>query len=174
MVVASGASGPEHYETVSRAIAQLGYDVAFSTATRWRGREVRSRPLLTKPSKCRTRSPEKSDWSGFRSVDSLGYGSLWPDQVAVDTVHPRPALKDHSRLCRQDKSVGAHVCFGESDKYKDCLIGTAHALAMLLPRPNSRLNWSRIQKTGIVDLRRVAATTIPMSYKDAFDRRPQA
>ena len=37
VVVSSGASGPEHYETVSRAIAQLGYDVVLFDGNRGGG-----------------------------------------------------------------------------------------------------------------------------------------
>lgn len=174
VVVASGASGPEHYETVSRAIAQLGYDVVLFDGNAMEGtRGAALKTAIDKAQQMPHALPGKVGLVGFSlgGAVSLGYGSLWPDQVAVDIVwYPATSpFKDIPGFVAKIK-VPVLMFAGESDKYKDCcLIGTAHALADAAVAAKQPLELVTYPKTDH-DFVEGGRHYNPQSYKDAFDR----
>ena len=80
----------------------------------------------------------------------MGYGTLWPDQVAVDIVwYPATSpFKDIPAFAARIK-VPVLMFAGESDKYKDCcLIGTAHAMADAAAVAKAAVRAHNLSKNG--------------------------
>lgn len=174
VVVASGASGPEHYETVSRAIAQLGYDVVLFDGNPMEGtRGAALKTAIDKAQQVPHGLPGKVGLVGFSLGGgiSLGYGTLWPDQVAVDIVwYPATSpFKDIPGFVSRIK-VPVLMFAGESDKYKDCcLIGTARAMADAAAAAKAPFELITYPKTDH-DFVDGGSHYNATSYKDAFDR----
>jgi dienelactone hydrolase len=134
VVVASGASGMDHYETVSKAIAALGYDVVLYDGNSMEGTKGAAlKEAIPQALQMPHALPGKVALVGFSLGGgmSLAYGTNWPDQVAVIIVwYPLTSVfKDIPAFAARMK-VPVLMFAGENDKYKDCcLIGTAHAIA---------------------------------------------
>jgi dienelactone hydrolase len=139
VVVSSGAGGVDHYETVSRAIAALGYDVVLYDGSAMEGTHGAAlKNAIPQALQMPHALPGKVALVGF-SVGggiSLAYGTQWPDQVAVVILwYPvTSVIKDIPGFASRLK-VPVLMFAGESDngpssRLKDCcLIGTAHSLA---------------------------------------------
>lgn len=174
VVVASGQSGPEHYETVSRAIAQLGYDVVLFDGNSMEG--TRGEGLKTAIAKAQTMPhalPGKVAVVGFSlgGAVALGYATLWPDQVAVDIVwYPATSpFKDIPAFAGRIQ-VPVLMFAGESDTYKDCcLIGTARSIAAAATAAGKPFELFTYPKTDH-DFVEGGSHYNPKSYKDALDK----
>jgi hypothetical protein len=66
VVLGSGMSGPEHYTTVAREIAELGYDVVLFDGNTWEGTHGDG-------VKCPTLFPAKLRWLDFLSAAACLY-----------------------------------------------------------------------------------------------------
>jgi dienelactone hydrolase len=85
VVVGSGMSGPDHYTTVSREIAELGYDVVLFDGNTWEGThgdgvKAAIATALAMPHAL----PGKVALVGFSLGGGMDlyYGAQWSDQVA--------------------------------------------------------------------------------------------
>jgi len=123
VVLGSGMSGPEHYTTVAREIAELGYDVVLFDGNTWEGTHgdgVKSaiQTALQMPHAL----PGKVALVGFSLGGgmSLYYGAQWSDQVVGGVLwYPANAfIKDipgfASRL-----AVPLLVFAGGKDHFRD-------------------------------------------------------
>ncbi len=126
VVVSSGASGPSHYETVSKAIAALGYDVVLYDGNSMEGTKGAAlKDAIPQALQMPHALPGKVALVGFSLGGgiSLAYGTQWPDQVAVVIVwYPLTSvLKDIPGFASRLK-VPVLMFAGESDTYKDCCL----------------------------------------------------
>ena len=84
VVMGSGMSGPEHYTTVAREVAELGYDVVLFDGNTWEGTHGDGvRAAIAQAQQMPHALPGKVVLVGFSLGGgmSLYYGSQWPDQV---------------------------------------------------------------------------------------------
>ncbi len=174
VVVSSGASGPEHYETVSRAIAQLGYNVVLFDGNAEEGTHGAAlKTAIDQAQQMPHALPGKVALVGFSLGGgiSLGFGSLWPDQVAVDIVwYPVTSVFHDIPGFVAKMKVPVLMFAGESDKYKNCcLIGTARTLADAAAVAKQPFELVTYPKTDH-DFVEGGSHYNPQSYKDALDR----
>ena len=133
VVVASGASGPEHYMTVARAIAKLGYDVVLYDGNKLTGTKGQAlKTAVALAPQLPHALPGKVALVGFSLGGGVAliYGSQWPDQVAADIVwYPETTvIPDVNRFANAIK-LPVLMFAGEADTYKNCcLITTARTL----------------------------------------------
>ena len=134
VVVASGMSGTAHYETVTREIAQLGYDAVLFDGAAMEGTHGDAlKKAIDQALRMPHALPGKVAVVGFSAGGgiTLYYATQWPDQVAgVVLWYPATSfIKDIPGVVSRLK-VPVLMFAGEKDKYRDCcLIATAHALA---------------------------------------------
>jgi dienelactone hydrolase len=133
VVAVSGASGPEHYRAVSRAIAKLGYDVVlFDGRTMENTHGAALKAAIAQAQQMPNALPGKVGLVGFSLGGgiALGYGSAWGDTVAADIVW-YPATSGFHDIPGFAARIAAPVVMfaGEADTFHDCcLLETAHAL----------------------------------------------
>jgi dienelactone hydrolase len=133
VVVASGASGMEHYETVSKDIAALGYDVVLFDGNAMEGtRGAALKAAIPQALNMPHALPGKVALVGFSLGGgmSLAYGPNWPDQVAVVIVwYPLTSvIKDINNMVANFK-VPVLMFAGENDHEKNCcMIDKARAI----------------------------------------------
>jgi dienelactone hydrolase len=174
VVVSSGASGMDHYETVSKAIASLGYDVVLYDGNKMEGtRGAALKDAIPQALQMPHALPGKVALVGFSLGGgmSLAYGTQWPDQVAVVIVwYPLTSVfKDIPAFAARLK-VPVLMFAGESDKYKDCcLVGTARSLAAAASSSNQPFELFTYPKTDH-DFVEGGSHYNAASYKDAFDK----
>ena len=174
VVVSSGASGADHYETVSRAIAALGYDVVLYDGNAMEGTHGAAlKDAIPQALQMPHALPGKVALVGFSLGGgiSLAYGTQWPDQVAVVIVwYPLTSvLKDIPGFASRLK-VPVLMFAGESDTYKNCcLIGTARSLAAAATAANQPFELFTYPKTDH-DFVQGGSHYNPTSHRDAFDR----
>jgi dienelactone hydrolase len=134
VVVASGMSGPEHYVTVSRQIAQLGYDVVLFDGNAMEGTHGAGvKTAIQQAQQMPHALPGKVALVGF----SLGggmvlyYGTQWPDLVTGSVVwYPATTfIRDVPGFVSRLK-VPVLMFAGEDDTFRDCcLVTKARTLA---------------------------------------------
>jgi dienelactone hydrolase len=174
VVVSSGASGPSHYETVSKAIAALGYDVVLYDGNSMEGTKGAAlKDAIPQALQMPHALPGKVALVGFSLGGgiSLAYGTQWPDQVAVVIVwYPLTSvLKDIPGFASRLK-VPVLMFAGESDTYKDCcLIGTARSLGAAAAAAGQPFELFTYPKTEH-DFVQGGANYNPAAHKDAFDK----
>jgi dienelactone hydrolase len=134
VVVASGASGPEHYTTVSRELAQLGYDVVLFDGSAMEGSHGEAlKAAVAQAQQMPHALPGKVALVSFSAGGgiSLYYGTQWPEMVA-GAVLWYPAtffIKDVPGFASRLK-VPVLMFAGEKDTYKNCCrVETAHTIA---------------------------------------------
>ena len=174
VVVASGMSGPEHYKTVSRAIAQLGYDVVLFDGNPMEGTHGEAlKTAIQQALQMPHALPGKVALVGFSLGGgiSIGYGVHWPDQVAVviawypatSMIHDIPGYA--GRL-----QVPVLMFAGEKDTFRNCcLIETARSLgaaATAAGKPFELITYPKTEHDFVDG----GSHYNPTSYKDAFDR----
>jgi dienelactone hydrolase len=174
VLISSGASGPDHYETVSRAIAALGYDVVLYDGNSMEGtRGAALKDAIPQALRMPHALPGKVALVGFSLGGgiSLAYGTQWPDQVAVVIVwYPLTSVfKDIPGLASRLK-VPVLMFAGESDTYKDCcLIGTARSLGAAATAAGHPFELFTYPKTDH-DFVQGGSHYNPTAYKDALDK----
>lgn len=134
VVVASGMSGPEHYATVSRAIAALGYDVVLFDGNQIAGTKGEGlKTAITEAEQMPHALPGKPALVGFSMGGGtvLGYGSAMSDQVAGVVVwYPATStFRDIQAFANARLKVPVLMFAGESDTYRGCcLVDTARTI----------------------------------------------
>lgn len=174
VVVASGLSGPEHYATVSREIAQLGYDVVEfdgSAMEHTHGEAVRS--AILQAQQMPHALPGKVAVVGFSAGggESLYYASQWPDLVAGIVVwYPATTfIRDVPGFVSRLK-VPVLMFAGEKDTYRNCcLVETAHNIAAAATAAGQPFELVTYPKTDH-DFVKDGAHYNAESYADAFQR----
>lgn len=174
VVVSSGQSGPEHYETVARAIAQLGYDVVLLDGNALEGTHGEAlKTAIQQAQQMPHALPGKVALVGFSLGGgiSLAYGTQWPDQVAVDIVwYPATSMFHDIPGFAGRLKVPVLMFAGESDKYRNCcLVETAHTLAAAAAAAGQPFELITYPKTDH-DFVDGGNHYNPKSYKDALDR----
>jgi dienelactone hydrolase len=174
VVISSGASGMDHYETVAKAIAALGYDVVLYDGNSMEGTKGAAlKEAIPQALQMPHALPGKVALVGFSLGGgmSLAYGTNWPDQVAVVIVwYPLTSVfKDIPAFAARMK-VPVLMFAGENDKYKDCcLIGTAHAIADAAKTDNQPFDLFTYPKTEH-DFVKGGDHYNANSYNDALDK----
>jgi dienelactone hydrolase len=134
VVVASGLSGPEHYSTVSKEIAQLGYDVVLFDGAAMEGSHGEAlKTAIAQAQQMPHALPGKVALVSFSAGGgiSLYYGTQWPDEVAGAVLwYPATTfIKDVPGFVSRLK-VPVLLFAGEKDTYRNCcVISMAHTLA---------------------------------------------
>jgi dienelactone hydrolase len=134
VVVVSGASGPGHYQFVTGQIAQLGYDAVLFDGNKIAGtRGAALRTAIQTALGMPHALPGKVGLVGFSLGGGvvLGYGSQWPDLVAVVVAwYPATSpIRDIADFAGR-LAVPVLMLAGEDDTYRGCcLIATARNLA---------------------------------------------
>jgi dienelactone hydrolase len=174
VVVSSGASGPDHYETVSRAIAALGYDVVLFDGNAMEGTKGAAlKAAIPQALDMPHALPGKVALVGFSlgGAVTLGYGPLWPDQVAV-VIAWYPATSPFKDIPGFASRLAVPVLMfaGESDTYKDCcLIATARAIGAAATAAGKPFELFTYPKTDH-DFVQGGSHYNPAAYKDALDK----
>jgi dienelactone hydrolase len=174
VVVASGMSGPEHYKTVSRAIAQLGYDVVLFDGNPMEGTHGEAlKAAIQQAQQMPHALAGKVALVGFSLGGgiSLGYGVHWPDQVAVVIAwYPATSMIRDIPGFASRLQVPVLMFAGEKDTFRNCcLIETARSLAAAATAAGKPFELITYPKTehDFVD---GGSHYNPTAYKDAFDR----
>lgn len=134
VVVISGKSGPAHYETVTREIAQLGYDAVLFDANAMEGSHGEALKNAIQQARTMPHAlPGKVALVGFSAGGGLSiyYGTQWPELVTgVVAWYPATTfIKDVPGWAARLK-MPVLMFAGEKDKYQDCCpIEKAHVLA---------------------------------------------
>jgi dienelactone hydrolase len=134
VVVASGLSGPAHYATVSREIAQLGYDVVLFDGSAMEGTHGEAlKTAIAQAHGMPHALPGRVALVSFSAGGgiSLYYGTQWPDDVAGAVLwYPATTfIKDVPGWATRLK-VPVLMFAGEKDTYRECCtIAQARALA---------------------------------------------
>jgi dienelactone hydrolase len=134
VVVASGLSGPAHYATVSREIAQLGFDVVLFDGSAMEGTHGEAlKTAIAQAHGMPHALPGKVALVSFSAGGgiSLYYGTQWPDDVAGAVLwYPATTfIKDVPGWASRLK-VPVLMFAGEKDTYRECCtVMQAHALA---------------------------------------------
>lgn len=174
VVVSSGQSGPEHYKTVARAIAKMGYDVVLFDGNAMEGTHGAGlKDAIAQARQMPHALPGKVGLVGFSlgGAVTLGYGVLWPDDVAVDIVW-YPATSPFHDIPGYVSRIQTPVLMfaGESDTYKDCcLIDTARSIAAAAVAAGKTFELITYPDTDH-DFVEGGAHYNPKSYHDALER----
>jgi acetyl esterase/lipase len=135
VVVASGLSGPEHYTTVSKDIAAMGYDVVLfdgSAMERTHGAAVKA--AIAQAQQMPHALPGKVAVVGFSAGggESLYYATQWPDTVAgVVAWYPATSFIRDVPGFASRLAVPVLMFAGEKDHYRNscCTAETARSIA---------------------------------------------
>jgi dienelactone hydrolase len=134
VVVASGMSGPEHYTTVSREIAKMGYDVVLFDGNAMEGTHGAGvKSAILQAQQMPHARPGKVALVGFSLGGGMAlyYGTQLPDLV-VGAVLWYPAttfIKDVPGFVGR-LQMPVLMFAGEADTFRGCcLIGNARTLA---------------------------------------------
>jgi len=174
VVVASGKSGPDHYEKVSREISRFGYDVVLFDGNAMEGTQGKVlKEAIPTALGMPHALPGKVAVVGFSLGGgvALGYATQWVDQVAVVIVwYPATSpIKDIPSFASRLK-VPVLMFAGESDSYKDCcLIGTARtigAAAQAAGKPFELFTYPKTDHDFVDGGEHYKAE----SYKDALEK----
>jgi dienelactone hydrolase len=174
VVLVSGTAGPKHDKEFAQAIAAFGYDVVLFDGNKLEGKGFGGvRSAIEQARQMPHAVPGKVALIGLSLGGgiALAYGSLMPNEVAVDVVW-YPATGFFSRFPGFARRIRVPVLMfaGESDTYRDCcLISTARALAAAAAAAKVPFELVTYPKTGH-DFIVGGSNYNPQSYKDALDR----
>jgi|HubBroStandDraft_2_1064218.scaffolds.fasta_scaffold280068_2 dienelactone hydrolase len=174
VVVASGMSGPEHYTTVSREIAQLGYDVVLFDGNAMEGTHGDGvKAAIAQAQQMPHALPGKAAVVGFSLGGGMAlyYASQWPDLVAgVVAWYPATTfIKDVPGFAARLK-VPVLMFAGEKDTFRNCcLVENARNLAAAAKAAGQPFELVTYPKTDH-DFVKDGAHYNADSYKDAFQR----
>jgi dienelactone hydrolase len=134
VVLASGMSGPAHYSTVAREIAQLGYDVVLFDGNGMKGTHGDGvKEAIQEAQQMPHGLPGKVALVGFSLGGgmSLYYGTQWPNQVAGVVVwYPATTFIKNVPKFVDNLQVPVLMFAGDNDTYRNCcLVDKAHTLA---------------------------------------------
>jgi len=135
VVVASGMSGPEHYTTVSREIAELGYDVVLFDGNAMEGTHGAGlKSAILQAQQMPHALPGKVALVSFSLGGgiSLYYGTQWPDLVSGVVVwYPATIMINNISVFAGLLKVPVLMFAGEKDHYDNgcCTADKAHILA---------------------------------------------
>jgi dienelactone hydrolase len=134
VVVASGATGPAHYQAVTQEIAKLGYDAVLFDSNAMEGTHGAAvRASIGQALQFPHALPGKVALVGFSlggGMD-LAYGTELSDVVAVAVLwYPLTSIFPDIQGFAPKIKVPVVMFAGEADSYKGCcLVGTARNLA---------------------------------------------
>jgi len=175
VLVASGMSGPEHYETVSREIAALGYDVVLfdgNAMENTNGEGLRS--AVTQAQQAAHGLPGKLAIVGFSLGGGMAlyYGVQLPDTVAgVIAWYPANAFIKNIPGWVDKVKVPVLMFAGEKDNFRDgcCTAQKAHVLEDAGKAGGIQVELVTYPKTDH-DFVKDGAHYNPTAYADAFQR----
>jgi dienelactone hydrolase len=174
VVLISGTAGPRHDREFAQAIAALGYDVALFDGNKLEGKGREGiRSAIEQAKQMPHAAPGKVALIGLSLGGglALAYGSLMPDEVAIDVVW-YPATGFFARFPGFARRIRVPVLMfaGESDTYRDCcLISTARAIATAADAAKVPFELVTYPDTGH-DFIVGGSNYNPKFYKDALDR----
>jgi dienelactone hydrolase len=167
-------SGPEHYTTVSREIAQLGYDVVLFDGNAMEGTHGDGvKAAIAQAQQMPHALPGKAAVVGFSLGGGMAlyYASQWPDLVAgVVAWYPATTfIKDVPGFAARLK-VPVLMFAGEKDTFRNCcLVENARNLAAAAKAAGQPFELVTYPKTDH-DFVKDGAHYNADSYKDAFQR----
>ena len=174
VVVASGMSGPEHYTTVSRELAALGFDVVLFDSNPMEGtRGDGLHSAILQAQQMPHALPGKVALVGFSLGGglSLYYGTQWPDLISgVIAWYPATTfIKDVPGFAARLK-MPVLMFAGEKDTYRNCcLVANAHTLADAAKSAGQPFDLITYPKTEH-DFVKGGSHFNSEAYKDAFTR----
>ena len=174
VVVASGMSGPEHYQTVARDIAKLGYDVVLFDGNAMEGTHGAGvKSAILQAQQAPHALPGKVALVGFSLGGGMAlyYGTQLPDLV-TGTVVWYPAttfIKDLPGFAGR-LQVPVLMFAGEADTFRGCcLIDQARALAAAATAAGKPFELVTYPDTDH-DFVRDGAHYNPQAYADGLQR----
>jgi dienelactone hydrolase len=174
VVVASGMSGPEHYTTVSREIALLGYDVVLFDGNAMEGTHGDGvRTAIVQAQQMPHALSGKVAVVGFSLGGGMAlyYSTQWPDLVAgVVAWYPATTfIKDVPGFAARLK-IPVLMFAGEKDTFRNCcLVENARNLAAAAKAAGQPFELVTYPKTDH-DFVKDGAHYNAVSYADAFQR----
>jgi len=174
VVLISGTAGPKHDKKFAQDIAALGYDAVVFDGNKMEGKGFEAiRSAIEQARQMPHAVPGKVALVGLSLGGglALAYGSLMPNEVAVDIVW-YPATGFFLRFPGFARRIKVPVLMfaGESDTYRDCcLISTARALSAAAAAAKVPFELVTYPKTDH-DFIAGGSNYNPQSYKDALDR----
>jgi dienelactone hydrolase len=134
VVVASGASGPGHYEAVTAEIAKLGYDAVLFDGNSMEGTHGAAvKASILQAQQFPHALPGKVALVGFSlgGGEDLFFGTQLPDEVAIVIVwYPLTRVIRDIPTFASKLKVPVLMFAGELDSYRNCCaIDTARSLA---------------------------------------------
>jgi dienelactone hydrolase len=175
VVVASGMSGPEHYETVSKEIAALGYDVVLfdgNAMENTNGEGVRT--AIDQGMQAAHGLPGKVAFVGFSLGGGMGlyYAVQEPDKVAgVIAWYPANAFIKNVSGWVDKVKMPVLMFAGEKDNFRDgcCTAAKAHILEDAARSGSNKVELFTYPKTDH-DFVKGGAHYNAEAYADAFQR----
>ena len=134
VLVASGMSGPDHYETVSKEIAALGYDVVLFDGNAMENTNGEGlRTAVAQAQQAPHGLPGKVAVVGFSLGGGMAlyYGVQWPENVAGVVVwYPATSFIKNVPGWVTKVKVPVLMFAGEKDTFRDgcCTVAKAHIL----------------------------------------------
>jgi dienelactone hydrolase len=134
VVVASGMSGPEHYEVVSKEIAALGYDVMLFDGNAMENTNGEGlKTAIAQAQQAPHGLPGKVAVVGFSLGGGMAlyYGVQWPETVAGVVVwYPATSFIKNVPGWVTKVKVPVLMFAGEKDNFRDgcCTVAKAHIL----------------------------------------------
>jgi dienelactone hydrolase len=175
VVLASGKSGPDHYEKFAKEIAAQGYDVVLVDSRPMKGTSGAGlKAVIPQAQQMPHALPGKVALvcNSLGGAICLGYGSMWPDLVAVDIVwYPATTVFPDVPGFVARMKVPTLMFAGEKDDADGgcCTIEKARAFASAsasAPVPFEVVTYPNTNHDFIVGGEHYNAG----SYKDAFAR----
>jgi pimeloyl-ACP methyl ester carboxylesterase len=175
VVVASGMSGPEHYEVVSKEIAALGYDVVLfdgNAMENTNGEGVRT--AIDQGVQAAHGLPGKVAFVGFSLGGGMGlyYAVQEPEKVAgVIAWYPANAFIKNVPGWVDKVKVPVLMFAGEKDNFRDgcCTAAKAHILEDAAKSGSNKVELFTYPKTDH-DFVKDGAHYNASAYADAFQR----
>lgn len=174
VVIASGMSGPDHYTTVARELAQLGYDVVLFDGNPMEGTHGEAlKTAIQQAQQMPHALPGKVALVGFSLGGglSLYYGTQWPDLVSglVAWYPATTFIKDVPGFAGRLK-VPVLMFAGEKDTYRDCCtVAKAHTLASAATAANQPFELITYPNTDH-DFIKGGKHYNAQAYSDAFEK----
>ncbi len=175
VVVASGMSGPEHYTTVSREIAEFGYDVVLFDGNTMEGTHGAAlKSAILQAQQMPHALPGKVALVSFSLGGgiSLYYGSQWPDLVSgVIVWYPATAMISSPSDFASKIRVPILMFAGEKDHYRNdcCTADKARILADAAKAAGDSFELVTYPNTEH-DFVKGGSNYNPKSYADALQR----
>jgi dienelactone hydrolase len=174
VVVVSGLAGAKHDEPFAHSIAKLGYDVVLFDGKPMEGTHGEAlKTAVQQAMQMPNALPGKVALVclSLGGAICLGFGSMWPDTVAVDIVwYPATSVFHDIPGFIARVKVPVLMFAGEADTFRNCcLIATAREFSAASSKASQPFEVVTYPGTNH-DFIEGGANYNPTSYKDAMEK----